>query len=151
MTSRATTVEEYLSELPEDRVPHMREVLQAMREAMPEGYEEGMQYGMIGFFVPHAIYQPGYHCDKQPLPFAHLASQKNYMSLYLMCSYGVAATEECLRERFAAAGKKLNMGKSCIRFKKASDLEIAAIQEVIRACPVDAYISRYEAVLNRKS
>jgi hypothetical protein len=83
MQSKAATVDAYLAELPEDR----REVVQAVREKilanLPAGYEEGMQYGMIGYFVPHSIYPPGYHCDpKQPLPFASLASQKNYISVY---------------------------------------------------------------------
>ena len=94
MRSKATTVDEYLAELPEDR----REAIQAVREVilsnLGEGYEEGIQYGMIGYFVPHDVYEPGYHCDpKQPVPFAGIASQKNYMSLYLMCIYGVPDQE----------------------------------------------------------
>ncbi len=119
MQSKATTVEQYLGELPADR----REAVQAIRNVilknLPKGYEEGMQYGMIGYFVPHSIYPPGYHCDpKQPLPFACLASQKNYISVYLGCVYGNPEHEAWFREAWAKSGKKLDMGKSCVRFKK---------------------------------
>ena len=105
MQSKAATVEAYLAELPEDR----RHILQAVREVilrnLPAGYEEGMQYGMIGYFVPHAVYPAGYHCDpKQPLPFAGLASQKNHVSLYLMCIYGDQAQRAWFEKAWAAAG-----------------------------------------------
>ena len=89
MQSKATTVEQYLSELPEDRRKAIEAVRQVILENLDKDYEEGMQYGMIGYYVPHRVYPAGYHCDpKQPLPFAGLASQKNHMALYLMCVYG---------------------------------------------------------------
>jgi len=130
MQSKATTVEEYLAELPEDR----REALQAIRtvilENLPKGYEEGMQYGMIGYFVPHSVYPPGYHCDpKQPLPFAGLASQKNYMSLYLMFD---SKFEAWFREAWTKTGKKLDRGKSCVRFKKIEDVPLKVIGQAPR-------------------
>ena len=88
MQSKATTVEQYLAELPEDRRMALEAVRQVVLKNLDKDFEEGMQYGMIGYYVPHRVYPAGYHCDpKQPLPFAHLASQKNHMALYLMCIY----------------------------------------------------------------
>ncbi len=103
MQSKAKTVDQYLAELPDDR----REALQAIRAVvlknLPKGYEEGMQYGMIGYFVPHSVYPAGYHCDpRQPLPFAGLASQKNHISIYLMCIYGDQQHSAWFREAWAA-------------------------------------------------
>ena len=125
MQSKATTVTEYLKSLPEDR----RKALQAVREVMlknlDKAYQESMSYGMMGYSVPHSLYPAGYHCDpKQPLPFAALASQKNYMSVYLMCVYGHSGEDEWFRKAWAKTGKKLDMGKSCIRFKRVEDLAL---------------------------
>src|SRR4051794_13612136 len=98
MTTSAATVEVYLSSLPEERRPVMQAVRQVILAHLPEGYEETMQYGMIGYVVPHRLFPAGYHCDpKQPLSYASLGSQKNYMSLYLMCVYGDGATAEWFR------------------------------------------------------
>ena len=89
MQSKAKTVAEYLAELPEDRRKAIETVRQVVLKNLDSHYEEGMQYGMIGYYVPHRVYPAGYHCDpKQPLPFASLGSQKNHMALYLMCIYG---------------------------------------------------------------
>jgi uncharacterized protein YdhG (YjbR/CyaY superfamily) len=148
MTSKAATVEEYLADLPEDR----REALSAVREVilanLPEGYEETMQYGMIGYVVPHSLFPAGYHCDpRQALSYAALASQKNYMSLYLMSVYGHTPTAEWFRTAFAAAGKKLDMGKSCVRFKKLDDLPLDVVGQAIARVPAKAYIERYEETL----
>lgn len=89
MRSEAATVKKYLAALPADRRAAIEAVRKVVLENLDDGYEEGMQYGMIGYFVPHSVYAPGYHCDpRQPVPFAALASQKNYMSLYLMSAYG---------------------------------------------------------------
>jgi len=146
MPSKATSVTEYLSELPVER----RTALQAVRELilvnLDPGYEEGMQYGMIGYYVPHRLFPAGYHSDpKQPLPFAGLASQKSHMALYLMGVYGSAELEERLRERWAASGKKLDMGKSCIRFRKLEELALSAIADTIRELPAALFIERYVA------
>ena len=145
MKSKATTVDQYLAELAADR----REALEAVRSTilknLPKGYEEGMQYGMIGYFVPHSIYPDGYHCDpSQPLPFAHLASQKNYMAVYLMCIYGQPEHERAFREAWAKSGKKLDMGKSCVRFKKLEDLPLNVIGQAIKRVPVKKFIAYYE-------
>lgn len=150
MTSQAKTVEEYLAELPEDRRTAICAVRETILRNLPEGYQEGMQYGLIGYSVPHSIYPAGYHCDpKQPLPFAGLASQKNYMSVYLSCVYGNGDIESQFRKEYAATGKKLDMGKSCIRFKRLDDLALDVIGRAIARVDVETYIARYEAVLQR--
>lgn len=146
MQSQSKTVKEHLRELPEDRRSAISAVRQIILENLQPGFEEGMQYGMIGYYVPHSIYPAGYHCDpKQPLPFAGLASQKNYMSLYLLSSYAGAGEEQWLRDQFAQAGKKLDMGKCCVRFKKLEDLPLDVVGEAIRRVTVAGYIADYEA------
>jgi hypothetical protein len=107
-----------------------------------------MQYGMIGYYVPHRIYPPGYHCDpKQPLPFICLASQKNYMSVYLGCVYGEHEVAQWFREAWAETGKKLDMGKSCVRFRKVEDLALEVIGGAIRRMPARLFIAYYESVM----
>jgi hypothetical protein len=151
MQSSAKTVDEYLRSLPADR----REAISAVRKVilanLPEGYEECMSYGMIGYVVPHRIYPKGYHCDPSlPLPFANLASQKNHMALYLMCCYGDKATDDWFRKAWVAAGKKLDMGKSCVRFKKLEDVSLEVIGQVIARVPVKNYIARIEQVFGER-
>ncbi len=146
MKSAATTVEGYLAELPEDRRRAIEAVRNVILDNLDEGYEEGIQYGMIGYYVPHRVYPAGYHCDpKQPLPFAALASQKGYMSVYLMCIYGHEALRSWFEEAWARAGKKLDMGKSCVRFKKLDDLALEVIGEAIRRVPTRKYIEHVES------
>lgn len=148
MQSQATTVPEYLAELPADRRAAIEVVRAVIRENLDRDYEEGMQYGMIGYYVPHRIYPPGYHCDpRQPLPFVALASQKQYLSLYLGCVYGVPGGEQQFRSDWAATGKKLDMGKSCIRFRKVEDLALDVIGKTIRRLPARVFIQYYESVL----
>src|SRR5579863_9673599 len=121
--SQATTVADYLASLPEDRRIVISAVRDVIRKNLDPDFEEGMQYGMIGYYVPHRVYPAGYHCDpKQPLGFAALGSQKNYMSLYLMCVYGDQEQRKRFESAWAKSGKKLNMGKSCVRFTKLDDL-----------------------------
>lgn len=148
MQSKATTVEQYLAELPDDRRAAISAVRKVILKNLNKGYEEGMQYGMIGYYVPHSLYPAGYHCDpRQPLGFAGLASQKNYMSLYMMPVYGDGATETTFRNEWAKTGKKLDMGKCCIRFKKVEDLALDLIAETIRRTPVKKWIEHYETVI----
>jgi hypothetical protein len=147
MQSKATTVRQYLTELP----PEKRAVVQAVREVVLASldplYEEGMQYGMIGYYVPHRVYPPGYQCDpKQPLPFVCLASQKNYFSLYLGCVYGTRDGEAWFQKEWAKSGKKLDMGKSCLRFQKLEDLALDVVAEAVRRVPTLEYIRQYEAL-----
>lgn len=150
MQSQATTVDEYLAELPEDRRNAIQTVRQTILKNLPKGCQEGMQYGMIGYFIPHSVYPPGYHCDpSQPLPFASLASQKNHMAVYLMCVYGNTDQEAWIREAWAQAGKKLDMGKACLRFKKLEDLPLPLLGQLIRRVPVKDYIAHYESAINQ--
>ncbi len=148
MQSKAQTVTDYLAELPDDRRAAIDAVRKVIRKNLPKGYEEGMQYGMIGYYVPHTLYPPGYHCDpKQPLPFAGLASQKNHMAVYLTCVYGDEKTEASFRKAWAKTGKKLDMGKSCIRFKKVDDLALDVLGDAIARVPPADYIKRYERAM----
>jgi hypothetical protein len=147
MQSKATTVQQYLDELPAGRRPAIEGVRAVIRKNLDPVFEEGMQYGMIGYYVPHRVYPPGYHCDpRQPLPFICLASQKNYMSLYLGCVYG-PDLEKPFREAWAKTGKKLDMGKSCVRFKKVEDLALDVIGASIRHVSARKFIDYYESVL----
>jgi hypothetical protein len=146
MKSEATTVEAYLAGLPEDRRTAIESVRKVILDNLDEGYEEGIQYGMIGYYVPHRVYPAGYHCDpKQPLPFAALASQKGYMSVYLMCIYGDGKLRSWFEAAWSKSGKKLDMGKSCVRFKKIDDLALDVIGEAIRRVPARKYIEHVES------
>jgi len=148
MKSSAITVEEYLQDLPADRRAAINAVRQAILASLPEGYVECMSYGMIGYVVPHSIYPAGYHCDpKLPLPYANLGSQKNHMALHLMSVYGDPATEKWFRRAWAEAGKKLEMGKACVRFKKLEDIPLDVIGRVIARVPVKEYIARIEKII----
>jgi hypothetical protein len=152
MQSAATSVDAYLDTLPDER----RAMIVALRDVilanLDSGYREAMQYGMIGYAVPHDVFPAGYHCDpKQPLPFAALASQKNYVSLYLMSLYlgdscdGETAETTWFRDAWAKSGKKkLDMGKSCVRIKKLEDVPLDLIGEAVRRMPASLYIERYQ-------
>lgn len=145
MQSKAATIAEYLKELPDDRRAAISKVRAVIRKNLPKGFAEQMSYGMIGYVVPHRHYPAGYHCDhEQPLPFAGLASQKNYMSLYVMTAYQASPVESWIREQFKARGKKLDMGKCCIRFKKVDDLPLDVIGDLIAKVPLADYIMLYE-------
>ncbi len=144
MQSKATTVEEYIDQLPADR----REMIEAVRKVilknLDKDFEEGMQYGMIGYYVPHSIFPDGYHCDpRQPLPFCALASQKNYVSIYLMTVYGEGSHWKQFTEAWAKTGKKLDMGKCCIRFRKLEDVALDVIGDEIQSTTAKMYVARY--------
>jgi len=159
MQSKATTVDDYLRALPDDRRAAVSAVRDVILKNLDSNYEEGMQYGMIGYYVPHRVYPSGYHCDpKQPLPFASLASQKNYMSLYLMSVYCGCVDDNpankhatWFREAWVKTGKKLDMGKACIRFKKLEDLPLDVIGEAIRRVPAATYIQFFESIRDRSA
>lgn len=151
MRSTVTTVEEYLQSLPPDR----REAVEALRRTilanLDSGYEETMQYGMIGYCVPHRVYPPGYHCNpRDPLPFAGIASQKQAISLYLMGVYMSPDAQRAFREAWLKAGKKLDMGASCVRFKRLEDVPLDVVAQTIRAMPAKTYIAMYEAILGQR-
>lgn len=152
MQSKATTVAKYLAELPEERREALEAVRQVILKHLPSGYEEGMQYGMIGYYVPHSLYPAGYHCNpEQPLPFASLASQKNYMSFYGFCIYSDSGTASWFEKAWKATGKKLDMGKSCVRFKKIEDVPLEVIGQLVKRVPVKKFIRHYESALKQSS
>ncbi len=145
MKHDATTVKGYLDQLPDDRRKALAAVRKVIRANLPKGYKEGIQSGMIGYFVPHSIYPDGYHCDpKQPLPFASIASQKNHMAIYLFCIYTEPKLSDWFVKAWKKTGKKLDMGKSCVRFKKIEDVPLEAVGEALARVPVDAFIAHYE-------
>jgi hypothetical protein len=148
MQSKAKSVAEYLAQLPADRRAAIETVRAVILKNLDPVMEEGMLYGMIGYYVPHSVYPPGYHCDpKLPLGFACLASQKNYMSVYLVSTYGHTGHEQWFRAAWAKTGKRLDMGKSCVRFKKVEDLALEVIGESIRRVPTKKFIEHYESML----
>lgn len=155
MQSKATTVAAYLAGLPADRRAELERVREVIRKNLDKAFAETMQYGMIGYNIPHSIYPAGYHCDpKQPLPYAGLASQKNHLSLYLMGLYvgadrGNTELLQWFQTAWQKTGKKLDMGKACIRFKKADDLALDVLGEAFRRLPAKAYIEQYEAALSQ--
>jgi uncharacterized protein YdhG (YjbR/CyaY superfamily) len=140
--SKATSVAEYLAELPADRRKTISAVRAVVRKNLPKGYKESIGYGMICYSVPLSTCPDTY--NGQPLCYAALASQKHYCALYLMNVYGDAARTNALQDAFKKAGKKLDMGKSCVRFKTADDLPLDAIGKTIAATPVKAFIEKYE-------
>jgi hypothetical protein len=157
MISPAKTVKQYLAALPDDRRRVVVAVLEAIRAGLDPAYEEGIDYGAIGYVVPLRLYPAGYHTNGKPLPFVGLASQKQYISLYLMGTYcgcgdhSRAETPESkwFRQAWLKTGKKLDMGKSCIRFKRLEDVPLEVVTEAIRRVPVKSYIKSYEAMLDR--
>lgn len=150
MRSRATSVEQYLAALPVERRRALETVRAVILKNLDADYEEGMQYGMIGYHVPHSVYPAGYHCNpRHPLPFAGLASQKNYVSLYLMSLYGDSDELRRFERDWARSGKPLKMGKCCVRFRKLDDVSLEAIGQAIRRMPAKKYIAQYEAATGK--
>lgn len=146
MQSKATSPEQYISELPDDRKEVIRKLRQTILKNIPSGFEEQMSYGMLGYIVPHSIYPDGYHCSPElPLPFINLASQKNFVALY---HSGIYASKELLDWFVAEYPKyvktKLDMGKSCIRFKKLETIPFELIGELCTKMTVDEWIALYE-------
>jgi Domain of unknown function (DU1801) len=148
MQSKAVTVEQYLAGLDEERRHIVEVVRSAILDNLDAEFEEGIQYGMIGYYVPHAVHPAGYHANPaQPLPFAALAAQKNYVSLYLMGIYGDEASRRDFERRYVAAGKKLEMGKSCIRFARLDQIPLDVVGETIRGFTARGYAARATAHL----
>lgn len=149
MQSAATTVTQYLKELPDDRRKAINAIRKVIKTNLDPKVKEIMQYGMIGYAVPHSVYPDGYHCDpKQPLPFLSLANQKNNISLYLFCLYTDDAEVQRFRDAWTKAGHKLDMGKSCVRFKKIEDVPLDVIAKTIKRMTVKKFITAYEASLS---
>ncbi len=146
MTSKAETVEQYLQELPAERQEAVGKLREILRRNLPSGFEEVISYGMIGYVVPHSIYPDGYHCDtKLPLPFINLASQKNYIALYHSGLYAKEDVLQWFQQEYAKRSKgKLDMGKSCIRFKKPELIPYDLIGELAQKFTAQEWIELYE-------
>jgi hypothetical protein len=150
MRSAAATVDEYLQSLSPERRDAIACVRDTICQHIDPVFEEGMQYGMIGYYVPHAVFPAGYHCDpKQPLPFAGIASQKNHMAVYLMGIYQDKALAEWFEKTWKKTGKKLDMGACCVRFKKIEDLPLDVLAQAFRKMTAKKYIAGYEAALSQ--
>lgn len=147
MISQAKTVANYISGLPEDRKANFQELLDVITANIPDGFELVMQYGMPGFVVPHSRYPAGYHCQpSDPLPFVSLANQKQGIHFYHMGLYARPDLLDWFRDEFPKHSKrKLDMGKSCVRFRGGKDIPYALIGELMQKLTVEDYIKLYEA------
>ncbi|MEE9371699.1 MAG: DUF1801 domain-containing protein [Saprospiraceae bacterium] len=145
MKIEANSPEEYIEKIPEDRKTPMRQLRQTIKDNIPDGFYEIMSYNMIGFVVPHSIYPDGYHCDTQlPLPFINIASQKNFIALYHSGIYAHPPLHDWLVNEYPIHSKrKLDMGKSCIRFKKVDEIPYDLIGELVSKMNVDEWINIY--------
>ncbi len=154
MQSSVLTVEDYLNEIPEERKEVFQKLRDIIRNTIPEGFVEQMSYGMIGYIVPHSTYPSGYHCNpKLPLPFLNIASQKNFIAIYHMGIYVNPQLMDWFITEFPKhSNQKLDMGKSCIRFKKLDQIPFDLIAELAGKMTVEDWIECYETqIKNRKS
>ena len=151
MQSKATTAEQYMAELPNDRKKVMTELRKVIKKNLPEGFKEVMGYGMLGYIVPHSKYPAGYHCNpKDPLPFMGVASQKNFIAVYHMGVYVDPKLHKWFTDEYAKAGVgKLDMGKSCIRFKNPEKIPFKLIGELASKITPDEWIAMYEKNLKK--
>lgn len=152
MQSKAATPEEYIDSLPEDRKKAMTELRKVILANLPKGFKEEMSYGMLGYVVPHSLYPAGYHCDpKLPLPFLSVASQKNFIAVYHMGVYADPALLKWFTDEFAKHSKtKLDMGKSCMRFKKPEQIPFKLIGELASKMTPQDWIDIYESHFKNK-
>lgn len=151
MQSKATTPEQYIAEIPEDRQAAFKKLRTVIKKNLPKGFKEEMCYGMIGYVIPHSKYPAGYHCKPgQALPFMNIASQKNFIAIYHMGVYGNPALLKWFTTAHAKTSpKKLDMGKSCIRYKKPEDIPFDLIGELSSKITPDEWITIYEKILER--
>jgi hypothetical protein len=147
------TVSDYLFNLPEERKKAFKELREIILTSLPQGFEECINYGMIGYVVPHSLYPSGYHCDpKQPLPFMNIANQKNFIAFYHMGIYGNAELMSWFVNEFPKhSSAKLDMGKSCVRFKKMDDIPYALIGELVTKMSTSDWINQYVNLYRTKS
>ena len=151
MQSKATTPEAYIAEMPEERQKAFNKLRSVIKKNIPKGFKETMGYGMMGYCVPHSLYPAGYHCNpKDPLPFIGIASQKHFIALYHMGIYADPALLKWFVSAHAkASSKKLDMGKSCIRYKKPDDIPFGLIGELVSKMTPEEWIELYEKNLKR--
>lgn len=152
MQHKSTSPEDYISQLPEERKAPMENLRIVLTENLPKGFEENMSYGMIGYSVPHSIYPAGYHCDpKIPLPFISIASQKNFIAFYHMGIYAKPELHDWFVAEYPKYVKtKLDMGKSCIRFKKPELIPFELLAELVKKITVEEWIGMYESEFRKK-
>lgn len=152
MQSKAITVDEYIKELPEDRKEVIEKIRKVILDNLPKGFEETISYGMLGYVVPHSIYPKGYHCNTNlPLPFINIASQKNFIALYHMGIYAEPVLLDWFVSEFPKHSKsKLDMGKSCIRFKKMDDIPYELIGQLASKMTTEDWINKYESAFVKK-
>ena len=151
MTSKPTTPQEYIDNLPEDRKSVITALRNVFTDNLPSGFEECISYGMLGYVVPHTIYPKGYHCDKKlPLPFIAIASQKNYISVHHMGMYEGPLLDWFQTRWKEVSSKKLDMGKCCIRFKKSEDIPFELIGELASKMSPAQWIETYEGLLSSR-
>lgn len=143
MQINVANAKEYLAALPANRRKVVEAVRKVIRKHLPKGYEESVRYGMLTYEVPLSRYPVTY--NKQPLQYVGLAAQKNFYGLYLMCLYGNAKLKKDFAAGFKRAGKKLDMGKCCVRFKALEDLPLDVVAKAVASTPVEAYLKIYEA------
>ncbi len=146
MQSKAKTVSEYIKELPPDRKEAITKLRKYILKNLPKGFKEGIGYGMMGYYVPHSIYPNGYHCTPElPLPFAGIASQKNFISFYHMGMYADPELLKWFTTEYPKHTKaKLDMGKSCVRFKKPEHIPYELIGKLMKKMSVKDWIKLYE-------
>ncbi len=146
MKSAAPSVTKYLLELPPERRPVIEAVRRMILANIDKDIEESMSYGTLGYVVPHRVFPGGYHCDqKMPVPYIGVASRTNHMALYLMFAYAGGFEEDWIRKQYAAKGKRLDMGKACLRFRSLEDLDLAIVAAAIRRVPAQQHIATYVA------
>ena len=152
MTSDAKTPDEYINSLPEDRKVSIEKLRNVILKNLPKGFQEGMNYGMLGYYVPHSIYPKGYHCKPtDPLPFMGFASQKNSINFYHMGIYANAALYDWFVAEYPKySSRKLDMGKSCVRFKKFEDIPFDLIGELVTKISVEDWIATCESAFLKK-
>lgn len=153
MRSTATTPDQYLEGLPADRKEAVKKLRETILKNLPKGFKEVMGYGMLGYVVPHELFPAGYHCDpKLPLPFINIASQKNFIALYHMGMYGNPKLLKWFTDEYAKqVPSKLDMGKSCVRFKKPEHIPYKLIGELVKKVSVKDWIATYEKNLSASS
>lgn len=153
MPSTSTTVKKYLKEISEERAEYFNKLRDTILKNIPEGFEECMSYGMIGYVVPHNIYPSGYHCNpKLPLPFISLGSQKNFIALHHLGLYAIPELLEWFTTEYPKHSKiKLDMGKGCVRFKKADQIPYKLIGELVKKISLKDWITLYEENIKPKA
>jgi hypothetical protein len=151
MQSKAISPKQYLEELPEDRKEPINKLRQQILDNLPKGVEEQMNYGMLGYVIPHSFYPNGYHCNpKMPLPFMNLASQKNFIAVYSMVIYAKKDLYDWFTSEYAKRCKfKLDMGKSCIRLKNMDDIPYELIGELTTKVSTEEWIEIYESTIKK--